>query len=89
LRLDGALKTFEDRGTTGQPVYRRFCPECGSPILTDTPTAEGQGVIFIKGGTLDDAQDLLPSTHYWTERAHRWITFPEDCDLRQREETPT
>lgn len=88
LQVTGTLKTFEDRGSSGQAVYRRFCPECGSPVLTDTPAAEAQGTIFIKGGTLDHAQDLVPTTHYWTERAHRWIAFPPDCDVLQREELP-
>lgn len=86
LSLDGDLRTFEDRGTSGQPVYRRFCPECGSPVLTDTPAAQAQGLIFIKGGTMDDAQALVPSTHYWTERAHGWISFPEGCTVLKREE---
>jgi hypothetical protein len=88
LQLYGTLKTFEDSGTSGQTVYRRFCPECGSPVLTDTPAAEAQGLIFIKGGTADDAQLLQPSTHYWTERAHGWITFPEDTTVLLREEAP-
>ncbi len=88
LAIEGTLKTFQDRGTSGQPVYRRFCPECGSPLLTDTPAAEAQNVIFIKGGTLDEAEDLVPTTHYWTERAHGWIAFPDGCTVLPREETP-
>lgn len=86
LHVDGTLKTFEDQGTSGQPVYRRFCPDCGSPILTDTSAAEAQGLIFIKGGTADNAQDLMPTTHHWTERAHRWIDFPDGCTILHREE---
>lgn len=27
LELQGAPKVFEDRGTSGQAVYRNFCPE--------------------------------------------------------------
>jgi hypothetical protein len=86
LHVEGQLKTFQDRGTSGQPVFRQFCPSCGSPILTDTPAAEGQGLIFIKGGSLDAAQDLVPTTHYWTERAHGWIAFPDGCEILKREE---
>lgn len=86
LELTGTLKTFTDCGTSGQPVYRRFCPECGSPVLTDTPSAKAQGVIFIKGGTADNAQQLQPTTHYWTERSHSWIAFPDACTVLKREE---
>jgi hypothetical protein len=86
LSVEGTLKTFEDHGTSGQSVYRKFCPECGSPVLTDTPAAKAQGIIFIKGGTADEAQSLQPTTHYWTTRAHDWITFQADSLLFEREE---
>lgn len=89
LALTGTLQTFEDRGESGQPVYRRFCPQCGSPVITDTPAAAAQGVIFIKGGTVDDAYRVLrPERHYWTERLHDWLTLPSsDVMLNRQEES--
>ena len=47
VRIEGALSTFEDRGTSGQKVYRQFCANCGSPVLTDTERAREQGLIFV------------------------------------------
>jgi hypothetical protein len=88
VRVTGTLRTYDDRGTSGQTVHRRFCPTCGSPILTDTPSAETQGLIFVKGGTLDETSDLAPETHYWTERAQSWMRWPEDGILLKREEQP-
>ena len=36
LRIEGqTLKTFDDVGESGLPVLRRFCGNCGSPIMTD------------------------------------------------------
>ena len=34
LRFEGEerLATYEDRGTSGKAVYRRFCKSCGSPV---------------------------------------------------------
>jgi len=78
LELNGGLRTFVDRGDSGQPVYRRFCPDCGSPVLTDMPKAGAQGIIFIKAGTLDEVSDLKPATHYWTDSAQGWAPFPPD-----------
>jgi len=86
VRLTGALATYDDRGTSGQVVHRRFCPACGSPVVTDTPRAQAQGVLFVKGGTLDDTTDLAPRTHYWTERAQPWMRWPEGDALVKREE---
>jgi hypothetical protein len=77
VRVSGALSTYDDRGESGQTVHRRFCPTCGSPILTDTPRAAAKGWIFVKGGTLDDTSDLAPTAHYWTDSAQGWMRYPE------------
>lgn len=53
LRWEGdAPKTFVDHGASGKDVRRRFCAECGSPIVSEVdahPTLD-----FLKSGTLDD-----------------------------------
>lgn len=78
LRVRGTLKSFHDTAASGRPVERKFCPDCGSPVITDNPTAEGQGIIFLKAGTLDETADLAPTVHYWTKSAQRWFRHPED-----------
>jgi hypothetical protein len=85
LDLTGTLKVFEDQGTSGQTVYRKFCPDCGSPVLTDTPAAKDTDIIFIKAGTLDDVSDLDPKTHYWTKSAQPWLQLPDDAELLHEE----
>ncbi|RVQ66376.1 GFA family protein [Croceicoccus ponticola] len=85
LALDGVLTVYEDKGTSGQRVFRRFCGTCGSPVLTDTERAREQGVIFVKAGTFDDISTLRPTTHYWVKRAHPWLTLPDNADLLEQE----
>ena len=85
MAIEGELNIYVDRGASGQNVLRRFCPDCGSPMLTDTPRAEAQGIIFAKGGTLDDVADLVPTAHYWTESAQPWMRYPERDNLIERE----
>lgn len=85
LRLEGELTIYEDRGTSGQKVFRQFCGRCGSPVLTDTERAREQGIIFVKAGTLDDVSDLKPTTHYWVESAQTWVPLPDDAKIVQRE----
>jgi hypothetical protein len=86
LSIEGSLTTYIDVGNSGQDVLRRFCATCGSPILTDTPSANGAGLRFVKVGTLDDTTDLKPRAHYWTERAQGWVLFPSDDHVALREE---
>lgn len=85
LDLDGQLTVFEDRGTSGQQVFRQFCGRCGSPVVTDTERAREQGIIFVKAGTFDDVTDLKPTTHYWVKRAHPWLQLPDDAELLEQE----
>jgi hypothetical protein len=85
LSVTGALTTYEDVGTSGQAVFRRFCGRCGSPVVTDTPAAQAEGIIFIKAGTLDDRGGLNPATHYWTASAQDWFVYPSRGDRLDRQ----
>jgi hypothetical protein len=85
LKVEGELTTFTDHADSGAEVYRKFCPRCGSPVITDTPEAAAQGIIFIKAGTLDKADDLAPSLHYWTRSAQHWVVFPDGGERLERQ----
>jgi len=77
MTFTGELTTYDDHGETGGVVHRRFCPRCGSPILSETAAAPG--LALIKAGTLDDATWLDPKMHVWCASAQPWILFPEDA----------
>ncbi|MDB5431588.1 MAG: aldehyde-activating protein [Caulobacter sp.] len=75
VEITGTLKTYEDKGDSGAVVYRRFCPECGSPILSQ-PAAMA-GIVFLKAGTLDDTSWLDPKVHVWAKSKQAWTVLPE------------
>jgi hypothetical protein len=77
LQITGALSTYEDSGESGEPVFRKFCGQCGSPVISEQPSAKAQGIAIIKAGTLDIAGDVEPALHYWTCSAPSWMVFPE------------
>jgi hypothetical protein len=81
LAVKGELKVFEDRGASGHAVFRKFCPDCGSPVVTDTPAAERAGIVFVKAGTMDDVSHLRPAKHYWTQSAQPWFHMPDDAEI--------
>lgn len=74
VAITGTLKTYEDVGESGAPLYRLFCPECGSPIYSNS--AAQPDLLFIKAGTLDDTSWLDPKLHIWTDSAQVWDTVP-------------
>jgi hypothetical protein len=69
------LATYKDMGTSGQPVLRKFCSACGSPVISDA--AAFPGILFIKVGTLDDVSAIKPGLHIWTASAQPWVSIDE------------
>jgi len=85
LKIEGDLTTYEDTGESGQPVLRKFCGKCGSPILSDV--AAVQDVLFLKAGTLDDTSWLKPDAHLWAEHKQEWLSVSEDLKSFPRNPT--
>jgi hypothetical protein len=76
LQIEGEpLAAYETQGESGQPVIRKFCPNCGSAVVSDvtvTPDLE-----WIKAGTLDDRSWLQPQVHWWCDSAQPWVKIDE------------
>jgi hypothetical protein len=72
--VTGTLKTYNDRGDSGQAVFRRFCPECGSPIISEV--AVMPDLVIIKAGTLDDTSTLQPAMHVYCSSKQNWVEIP-------------
>ena len=84
LKVSGELKTYEDRGRTGDAVYvkRRFCGDCGSPIVSEL--MEPEGVIAVKAGTLNDRSQVEPNVQAWCEDKQPWVDLG-DIHAMERE----
>lgn len=70
LALTGELATYTVRAASGNRVTRKFCPQCGSPILS--ALSANPGMTVLKAATLDDPSWLRPAMHIWTERGQPW-----------------
>lgn len=71
LSLKGTMTTFDDKGDSGNKVYRKFCGTCGSPILS---ALEGMpGMVAVKAGTLDDVSGVKPAVQVWCDSKQGWV----------------
>jgi hypothetical protein len=70
VRVTGAVKTFEGKGDSGNATYKRFCPECGSPIQIEA--AVMADVVMIPVGTLDDKSGVKPAMQIYCDSAQPW-----------------
>jgi hypothetical protein len=66
---------------SGNSVTRRFCPECGTQLFSDSTGRPGFTVVRL--GTLDDPSSIKPTANIWSASAPQWAcldgsleTFP-------------
>jgi hypothetical protein len=79
LSLEGSPKDYVAKGDSGKSVTRKFCPNCGSTLLSEPEAMPG--VSIIRAGTLDDRSWLQPAMEIFCASAQPWIELGGD---RQR-----
>ena len=73
ITVQGSLKTFQGRGDSGKATYRRFCPECASPIAIEAEVMPD--VVMIPTGTLVDASWVKPAMQIYCDSAQPWVAL--------------
>ena len=72
LTITGETEVFDDIGTSGLRVLRRYCPRCGSPLTTEpllTPE-----LFMVKAGTLDSNEWFHPAWELFVGRRRPWVS---------------
>ena len=76
IEIIGELKTYtEPGGMTGKLVDRKFCPNCGTPIILEV---EGSPRTLVTAGTLDDTSAVKPSFNIFCDSAQPWVPITQD-----------
>jgi hypothetical protein len=68
----GESRVYDDKGDSGLAVWRHFCPDCGSPIISRI--AVMPGVVMVKAGTLDDLSGVAPTVEVYADHAVDWVS---------------
>src|SRR5271168_2518759 len=71
VSVQGELKTYEDTGNSGQPVNRRFCPNCGSGVVNEVAVLPG--MIIVLAGTLDEPAAFKPTMEVFCNSVQPWF----------------
>jgi hypothetical protein len=69
--VEGELKTYQDTGDSGKPVFRRFCPNCGSGVLAEAEALPDMVIMLV--GTLDDPSKYQPGMEIYCKSAQPWF----------------
>ena len=76
VTINGTMKTFTSLGGSGRPIFRHFCPECGSSIGEEADRAPGRVILSI--GTFDDPKSVAPTFEKFCEDALPWVHLTGD-----------
>ncbi|MGO9603734.1 MAG: GFA family protein [Candidatus Binataceae bacterium] len=68
--ISGSPKYYRVMGTSGYPMDRGFCPECGSPVVVKAHRAPD--LMIILAASLDDTSGFRPQLEVWTGSAPPW-----------------
>src|SRR5277367_3538979 len=76
LAIEGNLSDFRSVADSGNVMHRKFCPVCGTQILSSSEARPH--LVFVRAGTLDDAEVAAPSATIWTSQAPSWACINQD-----------
>lgn len=69
----GTIGTWTRATDSGRRLECRFCTGCGTRLCHST---EGEGLVSVKGGSLDDPPDLTSAMHIWVTRKLPGVVIP-------------
>ena len=82
ISVQGQLSTYADTNDAGDPLNRKFCNNCGSPLYSEI-LSQGK-LIALKIGTLDDTSDLEPVSQVWCVSKQNWLSLNTDIPAMMR-----
>jgi hypothetical protein len=71
LAIQGSPKSYAATGDSGKPNVSKFCPNCGSTILSEPAALPGMSIV--RAGTLDDTSWLKPTMEIYCDSAQPWV----------------
>jgi hypothetical protein len=70
LTVEGELHDYASIADSGNRMHRRFCPACGTHLFSEAEARPH--LIFVRAGSLDDAEIARPAETIWTASAPSW-----------------
>src|SRR5260370_37953388 len=72
VTITGETAVFEDVGSSGLRVLRRYCPRCGSPLTTEPDVTPD--IMIIKAGGIDSNEWFHPVLELFVGRRRPWVS---------------
>jgi len=84
IEHSGDLNQYVKTADSGDQIARRFCPNCGSHIFSNSSSVPQFTVV--RAGTLSDPSSIQPTMNIWVSSAPQWACM--DMSLEKVEKQP-
>ena len=74
------IDTYTMKLGSGSLADGHFCGECHSGVWGN-PHDQTDGILYIRGGTLDDTIGIVPAAHIFTKSKQDWVTIPDGVPI--------
>jgi hypothetical protein len=71
FEVEGETAIFDDVGSSGLHVARRYCPRCGSPLTTKADVTPD--LMFVKAGGIDRNEWFRPMMELFVGKRRPWV----------------
>lgn len=71
FEIEGETAVFDDVGSSGLHVARRYCPRCGSPLTTEADVTPD--LMFVKAGGIDRNEWFRPMLELFVGKRRPWV----------------
>ena len=82
VKITGELKGYKTATDSNDEVTRKFCSECGTPVLNQPHSFPE--IIALKVSSIDDPSWVQPQAHLWTMRKQPWLKLNDDLPQYER-----
>ena len=86
VTVEGETRDYSIKADSGNVMHRRFCPQCGTHLFSEAEVRPH--LVFVRSGTLDDAELAKPSTTIWVSSAPTWACIDERLPQVERQPPP-
>ncbi|MDP9140788.1 MAG: GFA family protein [Pseudomonadota bacterium] len=86
IEISGNTTEYTSTTDSGNQIRRRFCPQCGSHLFSDSSGRPGLTVVRV--GTLDDPSSIKPTVNIWSASAPAWACLDSSLERFDRQAPP-
>jgi hypothetical protein len=86
VSIQGALRDYRSVADSGNVMHRRFCPVCGTQLFSEAEARPT--LVFVRAGTLDDAEVAQPASAIWVSQAPTWACINQDLPRFEAQPPP-